>query len=119
MPNRKDLPSAVKNVKHRQINSSLFMWKKESPLMVLSYCLKKGEMCFCLQQHMGEPDIFSEAQKKEKPVAFNFYNTERCTVEIVNEMIKVSSSQPFFIDSAAVNARAILGYNSGHHKSQS
>lgn len=60
MPNWKDIPSAVKNVDHGEVNYLLFIWKKDGPLMVVSYCLKKEETCFCLH---GDPHIFSEAHK--------------------------------------------------------
>ena len=60
----------------------------------------------------------------------DFYNSQRYEVDIVREMIKGYSSQSvsshwtstvftFIVDLAAVNAQTILGYSSGHHKSQS
>ena len=47
MSSRKGLPGVVKNMKDNEINSSLFMWKNDSPRMVVSCCLikKKNDMC--------------------------------------------------------------------------
>lgn len=41
MPIRKNIPIDVKNVKERELESSLFVWKKNSLVMVVLYCSKK------------------------------------------------------------------------------
>ena len=75
-----------------------------------------------------DPDICAEAEEKMKPEIIDFYNSQRCGVDIVNEMIKdyccqpVSNSWPlvvftFVVDLAAINARTILAYNCPTSKS--
>ena len=53
MPNNKGLPSVLKYVKNGKLNSSLFMWKKDSPpngCFLLSE--KKEKRASVLQQHI-------------------------------------------------------------------
>ena len=130
MPDRKGLPSVVKNMKDREINSSLSMSKKDTtptppPLIVVSYSPKKGKNMLLPATAHEDPDIHPEAHEKEKSIVIDFHNTQRCGVDISNDMIKGYSSQPvsyswtfavfiFIIYLAAVNARTVLGYDSGH-----
>ena len=130
MANRKGLPTKIKSVKERELNSSVFMWKKDSPVMVVSYCPKKKKNVLLITTSHEDPDICEEPHKKQKPAVIDFYNSQRCGVDIVNEMIKDYSSQPvcyswtisvftLILDLAAVNANTILGYNSDEKKKQS
>ena len=68
----------------------------------------------------GELDICDAAHKK--PVVVDFYNSQRCGVDIVNQMLRDFSCQTtcdnwvvvvftFILDLAAVNTRTILKYN--------
>ena len=43
MPNRKGLPVALKTAKGREVLSSEFMWKNNSPVMIVSYCPKPNK----------------------------------------------------------------------------
>ena len=67
------------------------------------------------------PDILEDT-RKEKPVVIDFYNSQRCGLDIVNEMLKDISSQPvsnnwaivvftFILDLCAINSCTIFKYN--------
>lgn len=71
MPNRKGLPSAVKNVKDREVNSSLLMLKNVNPLMAVSYSPKKGKTCLCLRQHM-KIQILTQWHTRKKTLCNRF-----------------------------------------------
>ena len=89
MFNRKGLTSVVINAKGGEIISSLFVWRIDRPLMVVSYCPKKGNNILLLTTPHEDLDICPEARKDEKPFVINFYNAQRCGVNIINEMIKM------------------------------
>ena len=76
MFNRKGLTSVVINAKGGEIISSLFVWRIDRPLMVVSYCPKKGNNILLLTTPHEDLDICPEARKDEKPF-------------VINEMIKM------------------------------
>ena len=43
MPNREGLPVALKTAKGREVLSSEFMWKNNSPVIIVSYCPKPNK----------------------------------------------------------------------------
>ncbi len=132
MSRRVGVPTEFKKkeiIKEREVLSTKFKWKKDSPVMMTSYVPKKGKNVLLMSTMHEDPDICPDPEKKQKPKIIDFYNQERCGVDIVNEMIKDHSSQPvanswplvvftFILDLAAVNARTILGYNCPEKKKQ-
>ena len=96
------------------------MWKKNSPVMIVSYCPKPNKDVLLVSAAHGEPDICDASHKK--PMVIDFYNCQRCGVDIINQMLCDYSCEPtcdswvvlafaFILDLAAVNARTILKYN--------
>ena len=59
-----------------------------------------------------DPHISQESHRKNKPVVFYFYNSQRCGVNNFNKMLKEYSSQPIsysrILNLAAANAQTIL-----------
>ena len=117
MPNRKGLPVALKTAKGRQVLSLEFMRKNNSPVMIVSYCPKPNKNVLLVSTAHGEPDICDAPHKK--PMVIDFYNSQRCGVDIINQMLCDYSCQPtcdswvvvafiFISDLVAVNARTIL-----------
>ena len=43
MPNREGLPVALKTAKGQEVLSSEFMWKNNSPVIIVSYCPKPNK----------------------------------------------------------------------------
>ena len=124
MPNRAGLPLQLKTVKDRDIESSLFMWKKDSPVMGLSYQPKKGKNVLFISTQHSDPDVEDSAPYKPRVVLD--YNEYRCGVDIVNKMVKEYKSLPkndswwivifsFVVDLAVVNGSTILKYNMGNN----
>ena len=120
MPNRIGLPVLLKTAKRREVLSSEFMWKKNSPIMIVLYCPKPNKNVLLVSTAHGEPDVCGAPHKK--PMVIDFYNSQRCGVDIINQMLCDYSCQPtcdswvvlvftFILDLAAVNARTILKYN--------
>ena len=107
-------------LKAREINSTVFMWKKDSPVMFLSYIPKKNKNVLMISTEHNEPTISTDY--RSKPEAVLFYNEQRCAVDVVNHMVKDCSSQSktdswafavftFLIDVAGINAQTILRHN--------
>ena len=46
MSNRKGVSVALKTAKEREVLSLEFMWKNNSPVMIVSYCLKTQYKCY-------------------------------------------------------------------------
>ena len=44
--NRKGLPAEIKIVKEREHKSSVFFWKKDNPVMLVTCSPKRDKMCF-------------------------------------------------------------------------
>ena len=123
MSNRSGLPTnALKKevIKGRDIYSSVFMWKKDSPVMFISYIPKKNKNVLMITTEHDKPKVGTDYRRK--PEAIMFYNEQRCAVDVVNHMVKDCSSQSktdkwafalftFLIDVAAINAQTILMKN--------
>ena len=124
--NHKGLPTSFRNkqVKSDDMRiplSSKFVWKKDSPVMAVSYVPKENQNVLLITTAHDTDGILNNTQKK-KPVVIDFYNSQRCSVDVVNEMLKDYSSQPvsniwtivvftFILDSSAVNGSTIFKYN--------
>ena len=117
MPNRKVLPVALKTAKGREVLSSGFTWKDNSTVMIVSHCPKPSKNVLLVSTVHGETD-FCDAPHK-KPMVIDFYNSRRCSVDIINQMLRGYSCQhkcdswvvvvlTFILDLAAVNAKTIL-----------
>ena len=69
-----------------------------------------------------DPDICQESRRKNKPVVFYFYNSQRCGVNIVNKILEEYNSQPiiysWILDLAAARAQTVLKYNSEIYQTQ-
>ena len=76
MSSRKGLPVALKIAKRRQVLSSKFMWKCNSPVGIVSYCLKPNKNILLVSSAHNEPDAYKEAQKTT--VFIEFYKSRRC-----------------------------------------
>ena len=120
MSNRKGLSVTLKTDKGREVLSSEFMWKNNSPVMIVSYCPKPNKNVLLVSTGHGEPDICDAPHRK--PMVIDFYNSQRCSVDIIYQMLPDYSCQStcgswvfvvltFILDFAAVNARTILKHN--------
>ena len=120
IPNRKGLPVALKSAKGQEVLSSEFMWKNNIPVVIVLYCPKLNKNILLVSTAHGEPDICDALHKK--PTMIDFYSSQRCGVDIINEMFHDYSCRPtcdswvvvvftFVLDLAAVNAITILKYN--------
>ena len=114
------LPSAAKDFKDRDILSTKFFWKKDSPLMLASYYPKKNKPVLLVTTAHDQPTV--DAGAKKKPECVLLYNEQRCGVDVVNRMIREYKSQPksddyrvavftFLLDLATINAQTVLKYN--------
>ena len=88
--------------------------------MIVSHCSKPNKNVLLVSAAHDEPDICDAPHKK--PIVIDFYNSQRCGVDIINQMLCDYSCQrtcyswvvvvfTFILDLAAVNARTILKYN--------
>ena len=120
MPNRKGLPVALNTAKGREVLSSEFIWKNNSPVIIVLFCPKPNKNVLLVSTAHGKLDICDAPHKK--PTVIDFYNSQRCGVEFINQMFRGYSCQPtcdswvvvvftFILDLPAVNERAILKYN--------
>ena len=120
MSNRKGLSVTLKTDKGREVLSSEFMWKNNSPVMIVSYCPKPNKKVLLVSIGHGEPDICDAPHRK--PIVIDFYNSQRCSVDIIYQMLPDYSCQStcgswvfvvltLILDFAAVNARTILKHN--------
>ena len=123
MSNRNGLPTKALSkdvVKSREIHSTVFMWKKDSPVMFISYIPKKNKNVLMITTEHDKPKVGTDY--RHKPEAIMFYNEQRCAVDVVNHMVKDCSSQSktdkwafalftFLIDVAGINAQTILTKN--------
>ena len=124
MSNRKSLPTKFKSSKGRKPFTTEFAWKKDSPVMALSYCPKPNKSVLLISTQHESPDI-SPNSRNQKPEIIEFYNSQRCGVDIVNKMIRDYSCQPicnswtmvvftFLLDLGVINSKTILEYNTGN-----
>ena len=67
------------------------MWNNDSPVIIVSYCPKLNNVLLVSTAHI-RPD-FCEALRK-KPVVIGFYNSQRCDVDTVNQMLCDFTCQP-------------------------
>ena len=128
MRNRVGLPTRAKDnsiLKTRAQHSTEFFWKKDSPVMCLSYKPKKGKNVLLITTEHDQPTI--DAGYKTKPEAVLFYNQQRCGVDVVNHMLRDISCQSksdtwqfaaftFLLDLSCINAQTILKYNLKNNK---
>ena len=88
--------------------------------MFLSYVPKKNKNVLLITTEHSQPDISDDTRLK--PDAIIFYNQQRCSVDVVNHMVKDCSTQSktdswafavftFLIDLAGINAQTILKHN--------
>ena len=94
------------------------MWKNNSIIIIMiSYCRKPNKNVLLVSIAQSKQD-FCEALHK-KTVVIDFYNSQRCGVDIANQMLRDYICHPttvlvvftFILDLPAVNARTILKYN--------
>ena len=89
--------------------------------MAVSYVPKENQNVLLITTAHDSDDILNNTRKK-KPVVIDFYNSQRCDVDVVNEMLKDYTSQPvsnswtivvltFILDLSAVNGSPIFKYN--------
>ena len=88
--------------------------------MVVSYVRKPGKNVILLYTPHNE-EVMDDIKKK--PICIDFYNSQRCGLDIANEILKDYCSQPtsnnwplvvstFIIDLSALNGSTIFSYNS-------
>ena len=127
MPNRKCLPVVLKTAKRREVFSLEFMWKNNIQVMIVSHCPKPNTNVLLVSTAHGEPDICDAPHKKA--MVIDFYNSQRCGVDIVNQMLHDYSCEPtcdswvvvvftFILDLAAVSARTTSKYNKENYIEQ-
>ena len=119
MPNRKGFSVAQKTDKRREVLSSEFLWKSNRPVMIVLCWIKANKNAPLLSIAHGDPDIADAPHKK--PMVIYFNNSQRCGVDIINQILRDYSCEPtcgyvvegfaFILDLVAVNARTILKYN--------
>ena len=80
MPNRKGIPLALKTAKGQNVLSLEFIWKNNSAVMIVSYCPKPAKNVL-LALH-------------KKPLEIDFYNSQRCRIDVINQMLRDYSCQP-------------------------
>ena len=73
---------ALKTAKEREVLSSKFMLKNNSLVMVVSYCTKPNRNVLLVPTEHSELDLCEALHKKS--VIIDFYNSQRCGVDIVN-----------------------------------
>ena len=71
MPNRIDLPVALKTAKEWEVSLE-FMWKSNIPVMIVLYCLKPNKKLLLVSTTHVEPDICDAPHKKA--MLMDFYN---------------------------------------------
>ena len=104
---------------HATLSSEL-AWMIYGPVMMLSYVPKPKKNVILMSTMHDSDDIAADNQRK--PELIHFYNSQRCGLDIVNEMLKHHSSQPtsnnwpivvftFILDLCAVNGSCNFSYN--------
>ena len=73
---------ALKTAQEREVLSSKFMLKNNSLVMVVSYCPKPNRNVLLVPTEHSELDLCEALHKKS--VIIDFYNSQRCGVDIVN-----------------------------------
>ena len=68
------------------------MWKYNSPVVIVSYCLKPNKNILLVSSAHNELDACKEAHKT--PVSIELYNSQRCGVDTLNQMICEYPCQP-------------------------
>ena len=86
MPIRKDHPVALKTAKGREVLSSEFTWKNNSPVMIAQYRPKSNKNVLLVSTAHGEPDICNAPHKKT--MVIDCYNNQRCGVDIIGQMLR-------------------------------
>ena len=61
------------------------MWKNNSPVMIVLYCPKPNKNALLVSTAHSESDFGKTLHKK--PVLIDFYNSQRCGADIVNQML--------------------------------
>ena len=82
---------ALKTAKEREVLSSKFMLKNNSLVMVVSYCPKPNRNVLLVPTEHSKLDLCEALHKKS--VIIDFYNSQRCGVDIVNQMLRDYSCQ--------------------------
>jgi len=122
MKNRRGLPTkAVKNAhfKEREVLSTEFYWKQNSPVMCLSYKAKKNKNVLLISTEHDQPTI--DDTYRSKPDVILYYNEQRCAVDVVNHMLRDTKCQSktdswefilftFLLDLGSINAMTFLKY---------
>lgn len=60
------------------------MWKNSSLVMIVSYCPKPNKNVLLVSTEGSESDLCEALHKK--PVVIDFYNSQKCGADIVNQM---------------------------------
>ena len=108
---------------------SVFLWKKDTPAMIVSYCSKKGKNGLIITTDHEEPYIWTKAIKEKKHMVIKLYISQYYGVDVINKVLKDYSAQPisnsqavvvfnFILYLVAANVQTILKYNSAQHKNQ-
>ena len=130
--NKKNLPAKTKTVKESENEFSAFFWKKDTPVALVSYVPKPGKNLLLISTGHEDPDICPEPHQNNKPTLVDFYNSQRCGVDVnrEREMLKDYSSQPvrnswtivvftFILGLSVINAQTVLKYNLEPHRGMS
>lgn len=108
---------------------SVFLWKRDTPIMIVSYCSKKGKNGLIITTDHEDPNIWTKAIKEKKHMVIKLYISQHYGVHVINGVLKDYSAQPisnsqavivfkFILYLAASNSQTILKYNSAQHKNQ-
>ena len=88
MLNRKSLPVALKTVKDHLVWSLC----GKAIILLVPYCPKPIKNVLFVSTAHSEPDLYEQAHKK--PIFFDFYNSQRCRLDIVHQTLRDYSCQP-------------------------
>ena len=83
--NKKNLPAKTKTVKESENEFSAFFWKKDTPVALVSYVPKPGKNLLLISTGHEDPDICPEPHQNNKPTLVDFYNSQRCGVDVNRE----------------------------------
>ena len=61
------------------------MWKNNSPVMIGLYCPKANKNVLLVLAALVKPNICDAPRKK--PMVIEFYNRQRCVVDIMNQIL--------------------------------
>lgn len=85
IPNRKCRPVALKRAKGCQVLSLEFMWKNNSPVMIVLYFPKANKNILLVSIAHTEPNLCEKPHRKL--VFIDFYNSQQCRVNIANQIL--------------------------------